>query len=65
MHISELDTPAVLVDLDVMERNLARTAEYSARTGIELRPHIKTHKIPEIALQQVALGAVGITAAKP
>lgn len=65
MHISELDTPAVLVDLDVMERNLARTAEYAARTGMKLRPHIKTHKIPELALQQVALGAVGITAAKP
>lgn len=65
MHISELDTPAVLVDLDVMERNLARMAEYCARTGMRLRPHVKTHKIPELALQQVAMGAVGITAAKP
>lgn len=65
MHISELDTPSVLVDLDVMERNLARMADYCARTGMRLRPHIKTHKIPELALRQVALGAVGITAAKP
>ena len=65
MHINELDTPAVLVDLHVMERNLAHMAEYCARTGMHLRPHIKTHKIPEIALQQVALGATGITAAKP
>ncbi|MBB5057905.1 D-serine deaminase-like pyridoxal phosphate-dependent protein [Granulicella aggregans] len=65
MHISELDTPAVLVDLDVMERNLASMAEYSARTGMKLRPHVKTHKIPELALQQVSMGAVGITAAKP
>jgi D-serine deaminase-like pyridoxal phosphate-dependent protein len=65
MHISELDTPAVLVDLDVMERNLARMAEYCTQTGMTLRPHIKTHKIPELALQQVTLGAVGITAAKP
>jgi D-serine deaminase-like pyridoxal phosphate-dependent protein len=65
MHISELDTPAVLVDLDVMEQNLARMAAYCAQTGMKLRPHIKTHKIPALALQQVALGAVGITAAKP
>jgi D-serine deaminase-like pyridoxal phosphate-dependent protein len=65
MHINELDTPSVLVDLDVMERNLNRMAEYTAKTGVALRPHIKTHKIPELARMQVALGAVGITVAKP
>jgi len=65
MHISELDTPSVLLDLDIMERNMKRMAEYSASAGVALRPHIKTHKIPELARMQVALGAVGITAAKP
>ena len=65
MHISELDTPAVLVDLDILERNLERMAAYTAASGVSLRPHIKTHKIPELALQQVALGAIGIAAAKP
>jgi len=65
MHIGELDTPSVVVDLDVLERNLGRMAAYSARTGIKLRPHIKTHKVPELALRQVALGAIGIAAAKP
>jgi D-serine deaminase-like pyridoxal phosphate-dependent protein len=65
MHISELDTPAILVDLDILERNLERMAAYSAASGVSLRPHIKTHKIPELALKQIALGAVGITAAKP
>jgi D-serine deaminase-like pyridoxal phosphate-dependent protein len=65
MNISELDTPSVLVDLDVMERNLKRMADYCASTGMSLRPHVKTHKIPELARMQVAFGAVGITAAKP
>ena len=65
MHISELDTPSVLVDLDVMERNLKRMADYCSANGMRLRPHVKTHKIPELALMQIALGAIGITAAKP
>jgi D-serine deaminase-like pyridoxal phosphate-dependent protein len=65
MHISELDTPAILIDLDILERNLERMAAYTAATGVSLRPHIKTHKIPELALKQVALGAIGIAAAKP
>lgn len=64
MHIRELDTPAVLIDLDVMERNLRRAQEYCDAHGIRLRPHIKTHKIPQIAELQKALGAVGITCAK-
>jgi D-serine deaminase-like pyridoxal phosphate-dependent protein len=65
MHISELDTPSILVDLDIMERNLEGMARYSAESGMALRPHIKTHKIPALALKQITLGAVGITAAKP
>jgi D-serine deaminase-like pyridoxal phosphate-dependent protein len=65
MHISELDTPALLLDLDVMERNIARMADYCRKSNIGLRPHIKTHKIPAIAQRQIAAGAIGITAAKP
>ncbi len=65
MHISELDTPSLLLDLDVMERNLRRMGEYCSSTGLSLRPHIKTHKIPAIAKMQIAHGAKGITAAKP
>jgi D-serine deaminase-like pyridoxal phosphate-dependent protein len=65
MHINELDTPAILVDLDILERNLDRMAAYTAASGVSLRPHIKTHKIPELALKQISMGAVGITAAKP
>jgi D-serine deaminase-like pyridoxal phosphate-dependent protein len=64
MHIHDLDTPALLIDLDVMERNLRRVADYSGGHGLGLRPHIKTHKIPELARRQLALGARGITVAK-
>jgi D-serine deaminase-like pyridoxal phosphate-dependent protein len=64
MFVSELDTPAVLVDLDVMDRNLSRMADYVKRRDIKLRPHTKSHKIPELAKLQLAKGATGITVAK-
>jgi D-serine deaminase-like pyridoxal phosphate-dependent protein len=64
MHIYELDTPSLLLDLDVLERNLTRMSKYCAKTGVALRPHIKTHKVPELARLQKAHGAIGITAAK-
>src|ERR1700752_5286879 len=64
MHISELETPAVIVDLDVMERNLSRVADYCRTHRLLLRPHTKTHKIPELAKRQIASGATGITVAK-
>ncbi len=64
MHISELETPAVVVDLDVMERNLSRVADYCRAHQLLLRPHTKTHKIPELAKRQIASGATGITVAK-
>ncbi len=64
MQIHELETPAVIVDLDVMEDNLSRMAEYCRGQKIALRPHTKTHKIPELAARQLALGAAGITVAK-
>jgi D-serine deaminase-like pyridoxal phosphate-dependent protein len=62
--ISELETPAVVVDLDVMERNLSRMARYCRRHNIKLRPHTKSHKIPELAKRQIESGATGITVAK-
>ncbi len=64
MHLSDLDTPALLIDLDIMERNLRRVAEYTKMYGLRLRPHTKTHKIPALARQQLASGAVGLTVAK-
>ncbi len=64
MNISDLDTPALLIDLDIMERNLARVAAYAREHSLRLRPHTKTHKIPDLARRQIALGAAGITVAK-
>jgi D-serine deaminase-like pyridoxal phosphate-dependent protein len=65
MNIEELDTPAVLIDLDRLERNIARMAAYCREHGLALRPHTKTHKNPDIAKMQIAAGACGITVAKP
>jgi D-serine deaminase-like pyridoxal phosphate-dependent protein len=62
--IEDLPTPAVLVDLDVLERNIARQAERARTAGVRLRPHAKTHKCPEIARMQLAAGAAGISLAK-
>lgn len=59
-----LDTPVVVVDLDILEQNLATMAARSRQAGVRLRPHVKTHKSLYIARQQLALGASGITVAK-
>ena len=64
MHISELETPALLIDIEIMERNLRRAAEYAREHDLRMRPHIKTHKIPELGCRQLDLGAVGLTVAK-
>lgn len=64
MHISELETPALLVDLDILKRNLCRVAEYAKAHDLGLRPHTKTHKSNVIARRQLALGAIGLTVAK-
>lgn len=63
-RIADLDTPSVLVDLDVLERNIGEMAELARAAGVALRPHIKTHKTPEIARMQLEAGAVGVTCAK-
>ena len=61
--VSELETPAAVVDLDRLANNLEAMATYSALHGLSLRPHVKTHKSPRIAAEQVRLGAVGLTCA--
>lgn len=61
MRIDEIPTPALLLDLDVLERNLARMSARAAALGVALRPHIKTHKSVEVAERQRALGVSGIT----
>ena len=59
-----LNTPVLLIDLDVFERNVAAMAAFAKANGIRLRPHAKTHKCAEIARRQVAAGAVGVCCAK-
>jgi len=61
--IHDLPTPALLLDADVLERNLRRMAERAETLGVSLRPHIKTHKCVEIGERQRVLGARGITVA--
>ena len=62
--IDDLDTPAVIIDLDQVGANLRRAQAYADAHGLKLRPHVKTHKIPELAQRQVELGAVGVTCQK-
>lgn len=64
MRVSELQTPAVLIDIDRVEANLKRAQAHAEANGYKLRPHIKTHKLPRFARRQMELGAVGITAQK-
>jgi D-serine deaminase-like pyridoxal phosphate-dependent protein len=63
--IHDLETPAVLVDLDVLDRNIARMAERARACGVRLRPHAKTHKVIEVGRRQIAAGATGLSLAKP
>ncbi len=56
-----IETPAAIVDLDRLERNLIRWQAECDRLGLKNRPHVKTHKCVEIARRQIALGAVGVT----
>lgn len=63
--IEQLETPCALVDLDRLAHNLDRMAAYSVLHGLALRPHVKTHKSPRIAAEQMRLGAVGLTCATP
>ncbi len=64
MPLAEVDTPALLIDLDAFDRNLKTMADAVAKAGVKLRPHAKTHKSPIIGLKQMALGAVGLCCQK-
>lgn len=64
MDYRELDTPALLIDKEKMEANIREMADYAAENGVKLRPHTKTHKMPELALLQEKMGCTGITVAK-
>jgi len=64
VDVSSLDTPVLTVDLDAVERNVARLQDYCDQHGFACRPHIKTHKLPALAHLQVAAGAAGITCQK-
>ena len=64
MDAFDLDTPAVYVDLDALDRNIKSMQQRCRDWGVGLRPHTKTHKIAEIARMQLEAGAVGITVAK-
>jgi D-serine deaminase-like pyridoxal phosphate-dependent protein len=62
-YLEQLETPAPVVDMDRLALNLDRMAAYATLHGLRLRPHVKTHKSPRIAAEQLRLGAVGLTCA--
>lgn len=64
MPFADVDTPALIIDLDAFERNLTRMADVAKRYGIRVRPHAKTHKSPFIAHKQITRGAVGVCCQK-
>lgn len=64
MPLTDVDTPALILDLEAFERNLERMARTVAGTPVRLRPHAKSHKCPAIALRQIARGAVGVCCQK-
>jgi 3-hydroxy-D-aspartate aldolase len=61
---ADLNTPALVVDVEGLERNIATMAAFARKAGLALRPHAKTHKCGEIARRQIAAGAVGVCCAK-
>jgi D-serine deaminase-like pyridoxal phosphate-dependent protein len=65
LTLADLETPIPVVDLDRLDRNLGRAADYATSHGLALRPHIKTHKSPRIAREQMKRGAIGVTCATP
>ena len=64
MPLADVDTPALILELDAFEGNLRRMQQSLAGRRVKLRPHAKSHKCPEIALRQIALGAVGVCCQK-
>jgi D-serine deaminase-like pyridoxal phosphate-dependent protein len=64
MRVEDVDTPALIVELDALDANLTRLADFARDRKIRLRPHAKMHKCPTLALRQIALGAVGVCCQK-
>lgn len=64
MLLEDVDTPALIIELDAFEANLSKMAQAAKAAGVRLRPHAKTHKCAIIALRQIALGAVGVCCQK-
>ncbi len=64
MSLEDVDTPALILELDSFERNLRRLQESLVDRQIRVRPHAKSHKCPQIALRQIALGAIGVCCQK-
>lgn len=62
--VATIDTPALVVDLDAMERNLQKMADYAKAHGVKLRPHAKMHKSAALSLRQMQAGAVGMCVQK-
>jgi D-serine deaminase-like pyridoxal phosphate-dependent protein len=62
--VDAIETPALVVDLDAMERNIERLAAFATRHRVRLRPHAKTHKCAAVAQRQIAAGAVGVCVQK-
>jgi D-serine deaminase-like pyridoxal phosphate-dependent protein len=65
VSVTDLETPCALVDLDRLSANLDAMASYAVVHGLALRPHVKTHKSPRIAAEQMRMGAAGLTCATP
>src|SRR5580704_18591257 len=61
---ASLNTPALVVDVEALDRNIAAMAAFAAGAGLKLRPHAKTHKSADIARRQIAAGALGVCCAK-
>lgn len=61
---AEVETPALIVSEEILHNNISRTASFAKSVGVDVRPHIKTHKTPQITRLQIAAGAIGITCAK-
>ena len=64
MKTADLDTPSLVVDLDIMEDNMKRMHKHLKQNGIPYRPHVKTHKVPALARRQMEAGSVGVTCQK-
>jgi D-serine deaminase-like pyridoxal phosphate-dependent protein len=61
---AQVETPALIVSEEILHNNISRMASFAKSVGVDVRPHIKTHKTPQITRLQIAAGAIGITCAK-